>query len=90
VLRPARILFLDFEMKARAILHGLFFWQAYGQFESMVQVVGLKKKGAYSGPQIACRTPVSLPLRQFAPAARHDPYLQDIIDCGLKGQFHGG
>lgn len=56
----------------------------------MVQVVGLKKKGAYSGPQIACRTPVSLPLRQFAPAARHDPYLQTIIDCGLKGQFHGG
>jgi len=26
-----------------------------------------------------------MPQRQFAPAARYDPYLQTIVDFGLKG-----
>ena len=45
--------------------------------------------GSHSGSQSACRPPISLPLRQIILAVRHDPYLQTIVDFGLKGYLHG-
>ncbi len=46
--------------------------------------------GSYSGSKSACRTPMSLPLRQITLAIHYDPYLRINVYFDSRGYFHGG